>query len=1106
MLTKFFPYGLKSRLLLRLFVYVIISSLFCSMLASAVQLSISYRRGVQSIHQNIQFIRNSHLSPLANSVFNLNEEQIRLQLKSLARFSDIVYLQVSDTTTANTPEIHEGNRDNSNDVVHRFPLEYRSPTGSKTIVGVLTVVASYADLYDRLQKNAIVIILTTSIQVFLATFFILLIIQWVITRHLATMAGYLESQDTNLESRPLELNRQSFLFAKSDELDFMVTAFNNLRIRVTKELEERRQAEMALRENENKLKEAQKIAHIGHWELNLATNHLTWSDEIFRIFEINRDEFGTSYDAFLDRIHQEDKQLVDQAYKDSANSGAPFNIVHRLQFEDGSIKVVREQCRTDYDQDGNPLRSLGTIQDITPQKEAEKELLLIKYSIDNSPSGAYRINQQGCFIYVNQTACTMTGYSEIELYQMHVWEIDPGFSREAYLELWDELHLKETITFTGTVQTKENRIVPLELHANLQEFEGVKYIFISATDITEREKAELELQEKELAKEKAEDANRELTFTKFASDNAPEAIEWIRSDDATLVYGNDYVTKMLGYNKEELYKLTVFDFDPIFNKDRWPEFRKELREKGRMNFESIWVAKDKSEFPVEISAASLDFEGEEFFIAFVRDISEKKRVQNELQRAKEAAESANQAKSEFLSNMSHELRTPLNSILGYSQILQRDADLTASQKDRLNSIKQSGDHLLTLINDVLEMAKIESGIIQYHEETINLFELLNALKNSFNYRAQQKNLKLRFIQHPDLPQYIVTDPGKLRQVLFNLIANAIKFTSQGEVSVNVQHELADSKATLQFAVKGTGPGIAKDELDKLFSAFEQTRSGRERAEGTGLGLAISQKFAQILDGKIIVESEEGTGSVFTLQISTAIAKNGPQANESLKPKVLKIKPGQKTFRILVVDDKYDNRKVLFELLESVGFSVKEAENGRECVDIFKVWHPDLIFMDIRMPVMDGFEATRIIKSESTTKSKLVIAVTASVFEEDKTMALAAGFDDYIRKPIQEDVIFSTLEKHLKVKYVFQESSQLIQPADVSTESNPLTPSLMSILPEELKSKLKQNAQELNQLAMKQLVQQIHEKGYTEIAAGLKELVSHFKFEDILQLLEPEEHN
>jgi two-component system sensor histidine kinase/response regulator len=520
---------------------------------------------------------------------------------------------------------------------------------------------------------------------------------------------------------------------------------------------------------------------------------------------------------------------------------------------------------------------------------------------------------------------------------------------------------------------------------------------------------------------------------------------------------------------------------------------------------------DRSEFLAEVSLSQSQLAGKTLYTAIVRNITEQKQAEKALKEAKEAADAANRAKSEFLASMSHELRTPLNAIIGFSQILNRDPALT-QQKQTLDIINRSGEHLLELINDILEMSKIEAGRTTLNKNNFDFYRLLDNLEAMLALKAGTKNLQLIFERAPDVPQYLQTDEGKLRQVLINLLSNAIKFTEQGGVILRVRtnprqwptNPTLNRPFSLTFEVEDTGPGINSGEIDQLFAPFGQTETGRNSQQGTGLGLPISQKFVQLMEGEIQVKTVLGKGSVFSFDIQVNLADKTLIASPYLTAKVMGLEPDQPTYRILAVDDRRESRLLLVKLLGDIGFDVREASNGEEAIAVWESWQPHLIWMDMRMPVMDGYEATKRIKSTLQGQATVIIALTASAFEEDRHLVLSAGCDDFLRKPFREEVLWEKISHHLGVRYLYGEISDSLSQAHLHLFPSSQLIQELQQAPQNWVNQLQEKALECSDDGILFLLESLKPE-QQGLAIALQEWAEQFQFDLILELIQKSFH-
>jgi signal transduction histidine kinase/CheY-like chemotaxis protein len=465
----------------------------------------------------------------------------------------------------------------------------------------------------------------------------------------------------------------------------------------------------------------------------------------------------------------------------------------------------------------------------------------------------------------------------------------------------------------------------------------------------------------------------------------------------------------------------------------------------------------------------------------------------ELEAARLAAESANRAKSIFLANMSHELRTPLNAILGFSELIAHNPTLPESERENLEIIRRSGEHLLSLINDVLDMSKIEAGKTSLEEEDCDLYRLLQDIADMIRPRAARKGLDFTAELAPNLARYIRVDPAKLRQVLLNLLGNAVKYTDRGGVVLRARSLENAPNRRLECEIEDSGRGIPPEEQDKLFEPFSQASSSRGVQEGTGLGLAISSRHVQLMGGEISLQSEVGRGTLFRFSIPVRAA-SGKIAEAPAPPqRVIGLAPGQPDYRVLVVDDAAETRLLLQKFLRGVGFEVREARDGEEALAIFQAWPPHFVWMDLRMTGMDGYQVTRRIRAGAAGRTVKIVALSASVFKDEQEKILAAGCDDFLRKPFRENELFEMLAKHLGVRYRYQESPAPAPAAQVE-------PAALRALPDSLRGELTQALLALNTHRIERAVAAIAAQS-PALGRGLQSLADDFQYERLLALLE-----
>jgi PAS domain S-box-containing protein len=747
------------------------------------------------------------------------------------------------------------------------------------------------------------------------------------------------------------------------------------------------------------------------------------------------------------------------------------------------------------------LNSVGTkiaisIERKKVEEELRNERLLLRTVIDNIPDSIYSKDMALRKTLSNQTDmshCNVKSEAEIlgkTDFDLHPIELAEGFYADDQLVLRSGqplLNREEYVVLkNGQKQWQLTSKIPLkDKNGNVTGLIGI------GRDITSRRLAEEALRESE-------------NILRSITDSAHDAIIMI-DGEGLISYWNPAAERILGYSRYEaigtnLYELIVPQRFRLDHFAAFPFFQQTGQGSAvgkTLDLEA--QRKDGNEISVQFSLSAIQIKDKWHAVGVLRDVTDQKRTEQALLKAKQEAEMANKFKSIFLANMSHEIRTPLNAIIGFSQLMNRDKLLSDTQKEYNISIINAGEHLLSLINDILELSKIEAGRVVLNPVDIDLHEMLNHIQLLFSERAQSKNLQFLFELEDNIPQFVFVDEKKVRQIFVNLIGNAFKFTEEGGIAVRVRVDKGEgNKKMLVVEVQDSGPGIPEEEMEKLFKHFEQTSSGISKGSGTGLGLALSRELAIIMGGDITVTSEAGTGSIFTFRIeieegnANAIEKNSSKG-------VIGIDSGNFHYRILVVDDKVDNLIVAANLLKLVGFETNEAVNGLEAIEKFESWDPHLILMDMRMPVMDGYEATRRIKSTEKGRKTPIIALTASTFEDELKKIDELGIQGYIRKPFRENDLFNTIGKILGIQYIYEEVAET-EPTNFKHDIERIVREIKK-LPNSLLLKMQKALDVADLDLLVQLINTI-DSDNSDLSTVLLKLAKNYDYDQLQHILHP----
>ncbi|MBD2188462.1 PAS domain S-box protein [Pseudanabaena mucicola] len=644
-------------------------------------------------------------------------------------------------------------------------------------------------------------------------------------------------------------------------------------------------------------------------------------------------------------------------------------------------------------------------------------------AIETSIDGYAMLNFLGNFIEVNEALSNITGYSKAELLHLSICDLE--FSESCQISIPKLIHSSKERVSQQWKHKLGHRIDVQVNTSYLDQGDGQFFLFVQ--DITEQKRITRALKESEAK-------------LRRAIDDAPLPIILHTEDDQVLQLNKAW-TNLTGYTIEDIPTITEWARQAYG--ENYQEIKTQIDkvyqiEQATHDGQYALRTKDGSVRIWDFSASPLGTldDGRMMIITMAMDVTKRHHDELALQQAKQQAEEANQAKSTFLANMSHELRTPLNGILGYTQILSLDPDLTQDQKEGLDIISQCGEHLLGLISEILDLSKIEAHHLELGANAVQLPKFLMGVGQICQIKAEEKDIIYHYEVTDDLPKVVLVDEQRLRQILINLLGNAIKFTDCGTVTLRVQllpsnQDTSESDAILpylsniRFEVIDTGKGISPDDMAKIFLPFEQVGDPNKRTEGTGLGLAISQKLVNMMGGQLQVKSEVDRGSCFWFDLElpelNAIVESS-KCNDEIIKNFSRIK-GYEGDRqtILVVDDRWVNRAVIKHFLEPLGFKILEADNGYHGINIATQNHIDAIITDLIMPIMDGFEMVRHFRNISRFQKIPIIAISASIININKISSIQVGCDDFLTKPINFAILLDKIQQYLNLSWIYQDS-------------------------------------------------------------------------------------
>jgi PAS domain S-box-containing protein len=839
-----------------------------------------------------------------------------------------------------------------------------------------------------------------------------------------------------------EKHHVSHLLSGTDEISVAAKEFDLMMDQIDKNLEDIRIAKDSLEVSEERWKFALEGAGDGVWDWNIKTGEALFSTRWKQMIGYAEDEFPGLASAWKDHLHPDDKSGVLQYLGEYlANHRQNYAVEFRMRHKNGGWKwILARGMVVRRDSDGNPIRMIGTHTDITERKSVDAERDSLLKIIQGSPDFIGMADMQGNLSYLNIAARRMVGLSgNTDLSTLNIKNMCPKWAAKRIMEEGIATVLRDGCwQDENALLHRDGHEIPVSQLLLLHRDATGKPQILSTImrDITDFKRTERALQQAKRAAESTANnlrMNEEKYRKLFKASQDPVVLV----DKSGFLDCNPATLKLFGYSSvEEFCTLNPGKVSPPVQPDgrnsleTADELMQTAIDLGHLQFEWLHQRTDGSTFPAEISLTRITLNGKTALQAVVHDLSERKRTECALIEAKDAAESLARSKSEFIANMSHEIRTPMNAIIGLSQ-LALNKELSSETRDYLEKIYNSSNSLLSILNDILDFSKLEAGRLTVDRSPFDLNEMLNAIGNLFADRAKEKCLDFKIEVALDVPRQLVGDSLRLQQVLINLLGNAIKFTERGQVTLEISvQQIELSQVRLLFRVTDTGIGMSDDDREKLFQPFSQVDSSNTRRfGGTGLGLAISHNLLQLMGSEFSVVSAPDKGSSFGFELVLGVSLlSGRHKSGALIPAPDDIDTLLTGVRVLVAEDNLVNQQVVREFLRLSGIFVEIANNGKEAVALLENDVFDAVLMDIHMPEMDGFEATKLIRSQTRFAKLPVIALTAGVTKEERERCMASGMNDFIAKPINPKQLMSTLAQWLRPAVATVSSPRLVSEA------------------------------------------------------------------------------